>query len=88
LSKIKKVADQALSKSQFVMLWDKTGSSSTYFKTFELCHETKLEMVKVWDKEMEKEKMLQDMRDLVVKGMKTGKMVAFNMCRSATNFYG
>lgn len=37
---------------------------------------------------MDKEKMLGDMRAMVIKAMWEGKIIAFNMCRSATNFHG
>ena len=44
LSKVKKTADECASKSKNLICWDLTGSVTTYFKTFELLHETKIEM--------------------------------------------
>lgn len=41
ISKIKKVAESAREDESNAMIWDRTGSVTTYFRTFELLHETK-----------------------------------------------
>jgi hypothetical protein len=49
LSKVKKCIEHARTERKNVVVWDHTGSSTTYFKTFEMMHQTKERMQAVWE---------------------------------------